>query len=58
MTGYNPDLLKPIIKAMQRNGTPVKVVMENNIPKTPAKFTTPDSDPDFVAVLMPMHFLD
>jgi DNA polymerase-3 subunit beta len=58
MTGYNPDLLKGIIQATQRKGQDVKVVMENTIPTCPAKFTTPDSDPDFVAVLMPMFIYD
>jgi hypothetical protein len=54
LAGYNPDYLKSIVQAMQRKEADVKVVMEGTIPTRPAKFTTPDTDPNFVAVLMPM----
>jgi DNA polymerase III sliding clamp (beta) subunit (PCNA family) len=50
---FNPDFLKSVMQAVSRNWTPV-VTMKFTAPVVPAVFTT-DSDPEFVAVVMPGH---
>jgi DNA polymerase-3 subunit beta len=55
LAGFDPDLLKQLVQAMQRKGQAVKVVMDSTIPQCAVKFTTPNADPDFVAILMPMQ---